>query len=95
MMADDNGSPNIIITNADNFYERLDTLLTKKIESLKVALEEREAIQGDNDWLPANVFCSRNEISPATLSRYVRDNRVEKKVMSRRNIRYRWKGKTR
>lgn len=92
-MAEGNGSQNIIITNADNFYERLDSLISKKIEGLKEMLEEKEAVSSANDWLPANVFCSRNEISPATLSRYVRDNRVEKKVLSKRNIRYRWKGK--
>ena len=94
-MTESNGSQNIIITNADNFYERLDSLISKKIEGLKAALEEKEAVPGEDDWLPANVFCSRNEISPATLSRYVRDSRVEKKVISRRNIRYRWKSKAR
>ena len=73
----------------------LDSLISKKIEGLKAALEEREAVPDDNDWLTANVFCSRHEISPATLSRYVRDKRVEKMVISRRNIRYRWKSKAR
>lgn len=92
-MADN--SPNIIITNAENFYERLDSMISKKIDSLKAALEERDEAHGGNDWLTANVFCSRNQISPATLSRYVQDKRVEKKVLSRRNVRYRWKGKTR
>ena len=74
-MTESNGSQNIIITNADNFYERLDSLISKKIEGLKAALEEREAVPGED--------------------RYVRDSRVEKKVISRRNIRYRWKSKAR
>ena len=39
-MAEGNGSQNIIITNADNFYERLDSLISKKIEGLKEMLEE-------------------------------------------------------
>lgn len=89
----DGGSANIIITSAENFYERLDSLISTKIDRLKEALEEKDAAMGRNDWLPANMFCSRNEISPSTLSRYVRDNIVEKKVVSKRNIRYRWKGK--
>ena len=48
-MTESNGSQNIIITNADNFYERLDSLISKKIEGLKAALEEREAVPGEDD----------------------------------------------
>lgn len=86
---------NIVITNAENFYRNLDELLSQKIEGLRLLLEEREDAVGRNDWLHANVFCSRNEISSTTLFRYVRDGLVEKKSLDKRNIKYRWKEKAR
>lgn len=86
---------NIIITNADNFYRHLDELLSSKMENLRRFLEEKELASAKNDWLHANVFCSRNEISSTTLFRYVRDGLVEKRSLDKRNIKYRWKAKPR
>jgi len=80
----------VVVIDGKDLVQKIEKMIDDKFAMFEASVNGNKSTDLEEEWLRATDFCAKNKISRTTLSRYVKDKKVEVKSYTAQSKVFRW-----